>query len=168
MDSRQFQSTLKGHSEHALINLRLGERTETVVLKELQRDRVRRSLIHVDFQRVRMDTEITVDVEIALEGNAPGVAEGGILEFLARALHVRALPANMPETLPIDISELGIGESIHVRELSVPKGVTILTDEDTVIVTIAAPRLELEEEPEAESAESAEPERIGRKAEEDE
>ncbi|MBM3214963.1 50S ribosomal protein L25 [Candidatus Poribacteria bacterium] len=171
IDSRDLHQLLMSHAEHALIALHLDGTDTPVVLRELQRNSFRRELLHADFLRVRMDTEITMDVNLTLEGEAPGVDEGGILEFLSRTLHIRALPANIPEGIHIDISQLGMGASVHVRDLEVPDTITVLTDPDTVLVTVATPRVETVETAVEEGAEeSSEPEVVGRRgaAEDDE
>jgi large subunit ribosomal protein L25 len=155
LNLRDVQAMLKEHSEHALVNLIVAGASENVVVRELQRESVRRRLLHVDFQRVHLDEEISVDVEVILDGTPVGVREGGVLEFFARTLHVRALPAALPDALRIDVSALGIGDAIHVRDLPLPDGVTVETDPDTVVVTVASLRAGTEEaaEPSAEEPE---------------
>lgn len=161
LNLRDVQGILREHAEHALVELNISGANENVVVRELQRNTVRRQLLHVDFQRVRMDEEISVDVEVVLDGTPVGVREGGILEFFARTLHVRALPANLPDALHVDVSTLRIGDSLHVRDIAVAEAVTVVSDEDTVVATVATPQLETEES--VEPTES-EPQLIGRKA----
>lgn len=144
LNLRDVLSLLKEHSEHALINLTVNGRSENVVVRDLQFDTLRRQLLHVDFQRVRMDEEVSLDLEVVLDGTPAGVREGGILEFFTRTLHVRALPQNLPEVLRVDVTSLGIGEALHVRDLPLPDGVTVLSDPDTVVVTVVPPRVEAE------------------------
>lgn len=144
LNLRDVLSLLKEHSEHALINLVVNGKSENVVVRDLQFDTLRRQPLHIDFQRVRMDEEVSLDVEVVLEGVPVGVREGGILEFFTRTLHVRALPQNLPEVLRVDVTNLGMGDALHVRDLPLPEGITIVSDPDTVVVTVAPPRVEAE------------------------
>jgi large subunit ribosomal protein L25 len=172
VDEHALRSLLREHAGHGLIALTMDGREEMVVLKDLQHDPLSRALLHVDFQRVRMDAEVTVEATITLDGKPRGVQEGGIVEFLTRTIPVRALPASIPETIHLDISALGIGDSVHVRDLVLPEGLTAVADDDTVIVTVAAPHVAVEPTAEAPAEEAeeqqAEPERIGRVRDEDE
>jgi len=165
LKARGVQMMLKGHAEHSLINLVVGGTSQNVVVRDLQRDILRRELLHVDFQRVHLDEAVSVDVEVVLDGLPVGVREGGILEFFTRTLHVRALPANLPEAIHVDVSGLGRGDSLHVRDLPPMEGVTVMNDPDTVIATVAAPRVETE--PAAEPS-AEEPELVGKRTSEEE
>lgn len=144
LNLRDLQNMLKSHAEHALVDLVVGDTSENVVMREMQRDTVRRQLLHVDFQRVRLDEEISVDVEVVLDGTPVGVREGGVLEFFTRTLHVRTLPTNLPDAIHVDVSGLGLNEAIHVRDLPFAEGLTVMNDEDTVVVTVATPHVEAE------------------------
>ena len=139
------------NAERALISLFVNGEQGMAVIKEIQQDPVRRGLLHVDFQNIRLDEEIVVTVDIELEGEPVGIGLGGILEFLTRQVEVRVLPTAIPDSLTLDISELEIGQSGHVHLLEPPEGVEILTDGDMVIASVAAPRVE--EEPVAASEE---------------
>jgi large subunit ribosomal protein L25 len=94
---------------------------------------------------------------IELTGESPGVKEGGVLSALVREVSVQALPLEMPDRLVLDIGETEIGSTLRVADLTAPEGSEILDDPDTVVVTVAAPRAEIEEEvPEEELAEGEE------------
>jgi large subunit ribosomal protein L25 len=131
-----------------------GKQSTPVVLKEAQRDPVRGETVHVDLLRVRLDQAIHAVVPLELTGteDAPGVKEGGVLEQITRELNVEALPTAIPESIVHDVSEMVIGDTLLLSVVAVPDGVTLLDDlEETVIVTLSPPRLQVEAEEEVES-----------------
>jgi large subunit ribosomal protein L25 len=131
-----------------------GKHATPVVLKEAQRDPVRGETVHVDLLRVRLDQAIHAVVPLELTGteDAPGVKEGGVLEQITRELNVEALPTAIPESIVHDVSEMVIGDTLLLSVVAVPDGVTLLDDlEETVIVTLSPPRLQVEAEEEVES-----------------
>jgi large subunit ribosomal protein L25 len=111
-----------------------------VILKDFQTDPIRNELLHVDLLEVAADKPVHVNAPVTLSTESPkGVKEGGILQFLTRDLMVECLPGNIPNSIDVDIAELGINESVHVADVKFPEGVKPLTEGDTVIVTIAPP-----------------------------
>jgi large subunit ribosomal protein L25 len=127
------------------------------VLKEFQRDLVRGVITHVDLQEVRLDQPIHATVPVTLVGEALGVKEGGILSQVTVEVNVEALPMEVPQHLDLDISALAIGDSARLDALSVPEGVTLLDDPDTVLAAVSH-ATRAEEIEEAEPAEGeAEP-----------
>jgi large subunit ribosomal protein L25 len=130
------------------------------MIREFQRDPVTRHPVHIDFVRVMMDTKIRVRVEVQTQGVARGVkADGGILDFVTREVEIECLPGNIPEHLPIDVSDLGIGDGLRIADLAVPEGVAIVDDPEKVLVHVVHPIREEEVAPPAEAAaEPAEPE----------
>src|ERR1022692_1093354 len=126
-----------------------GGKATPVVLKETQRDPVRGETVHVDLLRVRLDQAIHAVVPLELTGaeDAPGVKEGGVLEQITRELNVEALPTAIPESIVHAIGEMQIGDTIGLAAVAMPDGVTLLDDlEETVIVTLSPPRLQVEAE----------------------
>jgi large subunit ribosomal protein L25 len=140
----------------------------TVIIKDYQKDVIKQNLLHVDFQFISMDEKITVSVPMHLEGEAAGVRDGGVLQQLLREIEIDALPAEIPEEITIDISELEVGESLSVVDLELPEGIDLVTDSDEVIVTVVTPTELIEEEEEEEEEEFLEPEVIGEEEEEGE
>ncbi len=136
---------------NALIFLRAKNDPEVsdkvVMLKDLQVDPLTRKFLHADLYELVMDEEIEVEVPIHLRGNSIGVQEGGILQQVSRELRVRCLPKDIPEGIEIDINELKIGDSIHVRDIPLKEGVEIIAESDFTVLTVLAPAVE--EEPEA-------------------
>lgn len=151
VDARELRIALA--SSGAVVDLAIdGGKATPVVLKEAQRDPVMGQTTHVDLLRVRLDKPIHAVVPLELVGGdeAPGVKEGGILEHLVRELNIEALPTAIPESIVHDVSEMVIGDTVTRGALSVPDGITLLDDEELVVVTISAPRLQAEVEAEIE------------------
>ena len=141
----------------------------TVIIKDYQKDVIKQNLLHVDFQFISMDEKITVSVPMHLEGEAVGVRDGGVLQQLLREIEIDTLPAEIPEEVTIDISELEVGESLSVADLELPEGIDLITDSDEVIVTVVTPTELAEEDEETEEEEEfLEPEVIGEEEEEEE
>jgi len=168
------QIIAKGFGETSLINLTIQNADESlsasVILKDYQLDPVIRELVHADFQEVSMDQEIEIEVPIELKGKAPGLSEGGVLEFLTREVSIRCLPGDMLNHIDIDVSSLQIGDSLTVGDLQFDETYQILTPAETHIVTVSAPISEEELESTLEAGhEQAEPEVIqkGKKPEEE-
>ncbi len=129
---------------------------QTVILKEAQRNYMS-ELVHADFMVVLMDEAITVEAPLRFTGEpVEALRAGGLVQQLKRVLEVECLPGNIPDILEIDISELNIGESLHVGDVKVAEGVRILTDPKESIVVISAPRAEEEEVEGEEGEEEAE------------
>jgi large subunit ribosomal protein L25 len=130
-----------------------GGKATPVVLKETQRDPVRGETVHIDLLRVRLDQAIHAVVPLELTGidDTPGVKEGGILEQIVRELNVEALPTAIPESIVHDVGEMQINDTLLLSALTVPEGVALLDDLETVVVTLSPPRLQTEAEEEIES-----------------
>jgi large subunit ribosomal protein L25 len=142
----------------ALIDLEIeGAGSVPVVIKEEQRDPVRGNLIHLDLQEVKLDEEIQADVTIELLGTeeAPGVKEGGVLEHVTHQVTISALPTAIPESIPVDVSGMVIGDTMQLSAVVAPEGVEFFLGEDQdpdeiTIATLNPPRVEEEPEPELE------------------
>jgi len=137
---------------NTLIDLNIAgsrDRAERVVLvKELQRDPVRGAPLHVDFYQVDLTATIEVKVPIVLRGRPKGVElSGGILDQALRELDVECLPRAIPESITLDVSELEIGSSIHVRDLALPEGVVLRSDPDLSVASVITPKVEEEVAP---------------------
>jgi len=156
------------HGAH-ILEVDLGEKREQVLLKEVQYDHLGSKMLHVDLTRVSLDERVEVTVQLVLRGTPKGVTEGGVLEQPLSDLTIECVVTQIPEVIRINVSELGVGEMLHVRDLELPEGVTALTDPETVVCLVRALGEEAEEEA-AEEAEpgAAEPEVIGRGKEEEE
>ncbi|MGH7663064.1 MAG: 50S ribosomal protein L25 [Gemmatimonadaceae bacterium] len=163
---------LLGHisAGSTVVEVDVGGRTSRTLLREIQRHPFRKQVLHVDFQELVAGEKVTVRIPIVLVGTADGVKNGGgILDQTMRELEIEVDPADIPNHVDVDVTALGIGHSIHVEEISLPAGVTVLDDPEATICVIAAPKAEVEEAAPAEGEEAApsEPELI-RKTKEDE
>jgi large subunit ribosomal protein L25 len=147
-----------GAGANTLIGLTVGDGdSNKVLIKDYQLDPISHRLLHVDFFRVAMDRVITVTVRIELAGEAEGVrVQGGLIDFVQREVAVACLPSEIPENIEVDVSSLTIGQGIRLGDLLEGVSWQPVSDRDTLIVHVIAPRLEAEEEtdeeePEAES-----------------
>lgn len=164
----ELQKTIRDEGRNAIISLDVEEgEAVDVMLHEYQVDPIRDTVIHADFYVVDLAQEMDVEVSINLVGEPVGAKEGGVLQQPLYELLVRAKPADIPEEITIDISELNIGDAISVADLDGAEGYEVIEDEDTTIVTVTAPEEEEELEPVAED-ELVEPELVDQKGESDE
>jgi large subunit ribosomal protein L25 len=145
-----------------VVDLQEGTKTEKALIRDVQWDHLGHDILHVDFARVAADERIKIEVRIALRGTAAGVTAGGVLDQPLHTLEVECLAIAVPESIRVNIGELQIGQAIHVKELSLPEGVTTAVDPEAIVVQVAAPKVEAEAAVAA-PAEQAEPEIIGRK-----
>lgn len=141
VDAKELLKVLKTHGESALINLELEGEKHPVLMKEIQRDTLKDAIVHVDFYRVSMTDRIEFNLPLVLKGDAEGVRMGGILQHQKRELSVKALPADMPEHLEVDISGLKIGDTLTVGDLKMDEKITVLDDPEEVVISILAPKL---------------------------
>jgi large subunit ribosomal protein L25 len=153
VDARILRNTL-AHSG-AILEVSLdGAQGTPVLVKDVQRHPVRGEAVHVDFLRVRMDEAIqtTVTVELVGGDEAPGVVEGGVLSQETREVTIEALPGDIPDSIKHDVSGLEMNATLTLDALTVPEGVTLIDDAETVIASITPPTAEpVEEEIETET-----------------
>lgn len=150
--------------ENVIISLEGGDKTRTVIVKDLQTDPVRGDLLHVDLCQISLKERLTAAVPIVVRGEAPGVKEGGILQHRLRELEVECLPTEIPESISVDVSGLSIGDSLHVKDLRVTGDLKILIDREESVVSIVPPTVEEVAPPTPEEV-AAEPEVIGEEKE---
>jgi len=134
-----------------------GELTNAMV-KQYQLDPVRGNLIHADFMQIAMDRRLQVSVNVELTGEAEGVKLGGLMDFVTRSIEIECLPADIPDSIKVDVSHLQVNDYVRVKNIAPDPRVEILTDPEVVIVTIVPPVKEAE--PVEAPAEVAEPEVI--------
>lgn len=160
LDARTFRQFLRTYGENVIINMEVSAgTTETVIIKDIQRHPVdKQRLIHADFIRISLDEPVTSAVPLVFVGNPPGVQLGGILETPLRSVNLRCLPIQMPTELPVDVSNLEIGDAVHVSDLTLDEDIQILDELDRTIAIVSQPRVQLEEEIEDEDGEGAEEE----------
>jgi large subunit ribosomal protein L25 len=172
LSARDIHAMLSHASgENILVELEIdGEKSNRMALvKEIQHSPVGSDVLHVDFHAVSMDETIQADVPLEALGIANGVKNfGGLLEQSLRSLAIECLPRDLPDRITVDVSELNIGDSIHVRQIQLPPGVTLKVLPDLTAFSVLAPVVE--EEPAVADAEAAAagPEVIKEKKEEGE
>jgi large subunit ribosomal protein L25 len=157
VDGRALRSALTTEAGmNALLNLQVDGSAHLTLARELQRDPVRGSVVHVDFQVVRRDEVIAAEVPIALVGEATRVhRDDGVVDQQLFSLTVHATPGRIPNSVEVDVSELVIGDTIRVGDLSLPDGVETEVDPETAIVSGQPPQVTAEDlvtEAEAEAA----------------
>jgi large subunit ribosomal protein L25 len=170
LNQKEFESKLL-HA-HGLLELEVEGEKEKLqcVLKDLQIDPVKETLVHADFQGVKLGEKLTLDIPIVLKGTAAGVKAGGILEFITREVEIECFPNDIPDNLEIDVTDLEIGDSVRIKDLKFEK-IRILDDEDETILIVEHAKVvqELEEAEVAEGEEEVqEPEVITARKEEEE
>lgn len=167
VDLKTFDRVFRAQGTAHLIDLEVDGETHPVLVKAVQMDKRRRLPQHVDFYAVTAGQKVNVHVPIELTGTAVGAREGGQLDVQRREVHLSVLPRLIPDHVVLDVGGLGIGDSLHVRDLAavLPAEAEILDDLDLAVVAVVAPRVALEEEP-VEAA--VEPEVIAKGSEEDE
>jgi large subunit ribosomal protein L25 len=142
-------STLLSHAagENILVDLEIidsGIATNSLALiQEVQHHPLKSDLVHVDFRAVSATEKVTAEVTIETVGEPIGVKTyGGLLEHPLRALEVECLPKDLPEIIEVDVSQLNVGDSLHVSHLQLPEGVEAITDGDITVALVVAPRVE--------------------------
>ena len=169
VDALSLEKALTGIEPAAtLIELTVDGKKTRALIREIQRHPIRPDIIHVDFYEIHAHEKITLEVPVHLVGTADGVRNGGgVLDQVLREVKIEVLPEHIPDRVELDVTSLKIGDSLHVRDLSIPNAV-ILNGPDLTIATVVPPRAEEVVAPTPEAAtEVAEPELI-RKVREDE
>ncbi len=118
-------------------------KAKSCLIKEIQYDPVHGNIIHIDFNEISLTKAIKVNVPVVAKGEPVGVKqEGGSLEHILWELEVECLPTNIPKAIDVDVSQLKIGDSIHIKDIAVPEGVKILNDPGAIILSVSAPMKE--------------------------
>jgi large subunit ribosomal protein L25 len=171
IDARELEKLLGSIAPGTtVVELNLGGRMSKTLIREIQRHPYKRQVLHIDFQELVAGEKITVNVPIHLVGTAAGVKDGGTVEEVMREVSVEVDPANIPSHFEIDISALGINDSVHVSDIKVPEGVELLEDLEATVAVVAPPRVEEEPPAPVEGAveAAAEPELIRKPKDEEE
>jgi large subunit ribosomal protein L25 len=170
VETRDFINAMRQiEGGNMIVSLKLDTGERTALVREVQRDPLSHEILHLDFQEVSLTEKVRVEVNVHLVGAPKGVKEGGILEAITRQVEVECLATAIPGSLDVDVSDLAIGDSVHVSDLQA-EGVTILTDAEQTIATVVPPTVyEAPAAAEAVAAPAAaEPEVIGKGKEEGE
>ncbi|OGT64508.1 MAG: 50S ribosomal protein L25/general stress protein Ctc [Gammaproteobacteria bacterium RIFCSPHIGHO2_12_FULL_45_9] len=142
-----------------LIQLKVGDQTETVIVKDIEHHHVKPAVQHIDFQRIDLSKKFTVRVPLVFVGEAvaPGVKAGGIVSHMMTELEVSCLPGQLPESIQVDLSKAGLDTTIHLSEIALPKGVMLAhaiqdADHDRPVVSVHKLRAAAEVESSTEAA----------------
>lgn len=127
------------HSGHKVVDLSFGSDSEKALVREIQWDALGDDVMHVDLQRVSEGEQVETEVVVETHGTAPGVLDGGMFETPLHTIEVKCPALRIPDKFEININGLNIGDAVHVRDLEVPEGVTILNDPDEVVLQITEP-----------------------------
>ncbi len=158
IDAKTFTMMLSHlEGKHPIVKLEVegdAHLDSPAIIKEIQRDPVKNSIIHVDFHKIRLDQKIHTSVPIIIVGQAEGVKMGGVLDHQLRELEIECLALQVPAHIEVEVANLTLGHSLHVADIIPPEGVKILTDSSRVVVSIHVPRtLEAKAAAQAEEAE---------------
>jgi len=146
IDPRALEKVLRSGGANALLDLTVEGRPElgspVALVKELQRHPIRGTIVHADLYQVDLTRTVEVEVPVHLVGKAKGLDFGGILEHSLREIALECLPRSIPAAIEVDITNMELGDVIHVRDLVLPAGVSLLTDPDLGVVHVALPAAE--------------------------
>ena len=139
VNERDFRAVMKTATSSTIFTLDVEGKKNKVVLRDIQRDPVTSKVVHLDFHAVSMSKPINIYVPITFVGTPRGVkTDGGIMQTTMRELEISCLPSDIPDSVELDVTELGIGESIHVRDINIPNA-TIAAEGERTVVVISAP-----------------------------
>jgi large subunit ribosomal protein L25 len=161
VDITELEQIVRKHNiQQVLLNLVIKNGktvTKPVMIKELQTNPVLRNFLHADFYEIAMDRKIKVNIPVTTTGVSESLAQGGVLQIVRRELEVFCLPGKIPESVEIDITDLEIGDSVHVEDIPLKGDIEISADVNFTVLTILTPKIEvLEAEEEEEAAEAEE------------
>lgn len=168
VDAKALELALAGVEwGSTVVQLTIGDQTIRTLIREIQRHPVRPDILHLDFYEIRADEKVRLRLPVHLVGSPEGVRnQGGVLDQVAREIEIEVLPEHIPDRLDIDVTNLTIGHSLHVRDITIPNA-EILTAGDLTVATVVPPRTEEAAVPAVEGAvEMAEPELIRKPREE--
>jgi len=174
LSHRQLIQLVHHHRiEGVIINLNIKDdrpegkqKSRPCLIKEIQHDPVHGEIVHVDFNQISLTKAIKVNIPVRVKGEAIGVKlEGGSLEHVLWEIEVECLPTSIPKDIEVDVANLKLGESVHVKDIVVPQGVKILNDPGAIVITVAAPMKEEVPVEAVEGEEALEPEVIKEKKE---
>jgi len=144
VDRRDLRIALAGPAgANTILELQVGDDKYPAIVKEMQRDPVKRVVRHVDFMQISLTELITMDVPVHLKGTAKAVlADGGLVDATVNTIQVRATATNIPNEILIDVTSMGMQDVIRLAEIQLPTGVTAVGDPDLVVVTVLTTKIE--------------------------
>ncbi|GHV74801.1 50S ribosomal protein L25 [Spirochaetia bacterium] len=158
LDALEFVNNAKGISESTIVTINVDGTTHQAFVKDTQRNITTGQVLHIDFYEVEAGVTLRAKVSVHVHGNPVGVREGGILEAPLHDIDVECLPKDLPERLDVDIAELKVNQSIHVRDLKLGDGVRLISNPDQVVALVKFAKAEVEVAAETEAAAAETPE----------
>jgi large subunit ribosomal protein L25 len=155
LNEKEFSTAL--NTEAKMVNLKWDSSEEIALIKDVQFDTFGRKILHVDFVRIALTEKVTTHIPVVLYGTSQGVKEGGILDHALKEIEIECLPTEIPKNIRINISELAIGNTIHITDLELPANAKVLGNPDAIVVSV---HFATEEKETLEEEESSEPEII--------
>ena len=136
LDAKDFQNKMRHFSESTLLTIKIGRKNHSVLMKDFQENVMLGKILHVDFFEVTKGEALRTHVSVVLHGNPDGAKFGGVLEQVTHEIEVECLPKDLPEHIVVDVTKLGLNESIHVASLAIPEGIKVLTNGETTIASV--------------------------------
>ncbi|MDR2758773.1 MAG: 50S ribosomal protein L25 [Spirochaetaceae bacterium] len=155
LDALEFIHGVKGISESTIVKVEVDGKTHDAFVKDTQRNITDGKVLHVDFYEVESNTTLRARVSVHIHGNPIGVREGGILESPLHDIEVECLPKDLPERIDVDVSDLKVNQSIHVRDLALGSGVRLISGGDQVVALVKFAKAETVPSTEEETAAAA-------------
>ncbi len=157
--TRDLERLLERAAATTVVELSIDGKVSRTLIREVQKHPFKKQLVHVDFQELVAGERITVKLPLVITGVSVGVRSfAGVLDQTLREIEISVDPSSIPNHIDVDVSALGIGDSIHVRDLAVPAGVTVITDSEASVVVVAAPKVNATDAAADAAAAAAEPE----------
>ncbi|MBM3461411.1 MAG: 50S ribosomal protein L25 [Armatimonadetes bacterium] len=146
VDGKSFLKAIS-HGSNVIVSLQIpngGGGEHLAMITEIQRDIYQKNILHVDFHKISLKEKVRATVQVSFQGTSQGEKDGGVLDHVRREVELEGLPLSMPEQLEVDVSGLKLDEAIHVKDLKVPEGVTVLTDGNEIVAVVHASRAAVE------------------------
>ena len=156
IEAKQFGKAVKStEAKNFLVELDIEGKKSIALVQDIQRNPLTNLFIHVDFKRLTKDSVVTAQVPMRPVGTAEGVKQGGVLQTSMHTITLKGRPADIPESLEPDISDLDVGQSIYLEDIDLPKGVVAIASPKALVVAVATSRMQMMAEAEAAAAEAA-------------
>lgn len=153
VEAKELLALLRSNP-HAILEMELpGNGKQPVMIHDVQRDKISRSLLHIDFHQINMDEPVRTSVALELEGEPKGAEEGGMLQIQMHEVEIRCLPTLIPGAIRFNVSNMELGDIVLVSDLIMPEGIELKSNPDDVVATLLAPQKEVAE-PEAEAVQA--------------
>jgi len=153
LDSIELIKTLRDEGKNTVLHLDVDGSSHAVMLYDMQTDPLKNEIIHADFHIVDMQADVQVEVPVHLTGEAQGVKDGGVLQQSLHEVTITAKPGNIPQSIDVDITNLGVNETLYIKDLSTSTNYQFTQDEEQVVASILPPQ----QEEEIDSGEEQEP-----------